>query len=82
MLPVCIDPAMKNKAVRRQGSGDAIWTVCDTRTPDLARLYLPSFFDTKMYTVLRAGSSVVSMFEKQRKAIDTALQKVIDALTN
>ena len=74
MLPAYIDSAMKNKVARNRESGDAIQIIYDTRTLDLAKLYLPSFFDTKMYTVLRAGNSVVSMFEKQRKAIDAALQ--------
>ena len=81
MLPAYIDSAMKNKVARNQESADAIQIIYDTRTRDLAKLYLPTCFDTSMYSLLRSGKGVVSSFEKKRSKIEDALQKVIGALT-
>ena len=69
------------KVARNQESADAIQIIYDTRTLDLAKLYLPTCFDTSMYSLLRSGKGVVSSFEKKRSKIEDALQKVIEALT-
>lgn len=39
---------MKSKAAHNLGAGDAIRIIYDTRMMDLAGLYLPSLFNTKM----------------------------------
>ena len=81
VLPAYKETAMKNKVARNQESADAIQIIYDTRVLDLAKLYLPAHFDTKIFTPLKAGNSIVTMFEEQRNVIETSINDLVAALT-
>ena len=79
MLPAYIEATMKNKIARNQESGDMIEVIYDTRTYDLGKLYLNTFFGG-VGDSQKAGKSVVPTLAAQQSRIDSALEKTIASL--